>query len=597
MRAIQTGQFLLGEPAMTEVRARSWEVTTSLPRAGRSIKAAALWAALIVTASLVASAGAGHLSPLSKTDPALADMAASHPKATLSVIVRETNPASSDAERAVRALGGQVSHELPIIQGFSARLAGEQLSALAASPDVLKVWSDGRVRMSSDMGQFDSWAPNTVWQKSIRLPQAQTYYNGAGVTVALLDTGVSRVADLGNRVLARADFTPDHDGYDRYGHGTHMAGIIAGDGTLSAGGWSGAAPRANLVSVKVAGADGSTDVSIVIAGMQWILTHKSDYHIRVLNLSFGTDSKQSYLIDPLDYAVERVWASGIFVVVAAGNRGPDAGTINKPGDDPFVLTVGGADLRNTIDRGDDSVATFSSRGPTQDGLAKPSIVAPGVTIVSNRAVGSTIDQLHPDARVGDSYFKGTGTSQAAAVVSGVATLMFQANPALTPDVAKAILLGTTFKNFSSQSGAGQGLVDAYGAASAAAFNTFLTRPANVGLSPSTGLGSLEASRGSYHVHADIPDDGLGANDIDGSLDLVMGEIDALGNSWTGNSWTGNSWSSLVFEGNSWSGNSWSGNSWSGTCWVGNSWSGNAWTGNSWSGNSWSGSSWSGNAWS
>jgi len=212
-------------------------------------------------------------------------------------------------------------------------------------------------------------------------------------------------------------------------------------------------------------------------------------------------------------------------------------------------------------------------------------------------VGTTIDQLHPDARVGDSYFKGTGTSQAAAVVSGVAALMFQANPALTPDVAKATLLGTTFKNFSSQSGAGQGLIDAYGAASAAAFNTFLTKPANVGLMPSTGLGSLEASRGSYHVHADLPDDGLGAKDLDGSLDLVTGEIDALGNSWTGNSWTGNSWASLVFEGNSWSGNSWSGNSWSGTCWVGNSWSGNAWTGDSWSGNSWSGSSWSGNAWS
>jgi serine protease AprX len=592
---------------MTEVRARSWESTTSLPRAGRSIKAGALWAALTVVGSLLASAGAGHLSPLSKTDPALAGAAAAHPSQTVSVIVRETDPVSVGAERRVAALGGQVTHELPIIQSFAARLPGSGVSALAASRDVLKVWGDGRVHMSSDMGQFDSWAPNTVWQKSIRLPQAQASYSGAGVTVALLDTGVSQVADLGNRVLARVDFTPDHDGYDRYGHGTHMAGIIAGDGTLSGGGWTGAAPRANLVSVKVAGADGSTDVSVVIAGLQWIVTHRSEYGIRVLNLSFGTDSTQSYLIDPLDFAVERVWASGIFVVVAAGNRGPDAGTINKPGDDPFVLTVGGADLKNTIDRSDDSVATFSSRGLTQDGLAKPGIVTPSVTIVSNRSVGSTIDRLHPDARVGDSYFKGTGTSQAAAVVSGVAALMFQANPALTPDVAKATLLGTTFKNFVSQSGAGQGLVDAFGAASAAAFGTFLTKPANVGLTPSTGLGSLEASRGSMHVYADLPGDGLGAADADGRLDLVTGEIDTLGNSWAGNSWAGNSWAgnswagnswcSYVFEGSSWSGSTWSGNSWSGTSWTGNSWAGNSWAGTTWTNNSWSSNSWSSSAWS
>jgi serine protease AprX len=564
---------------MTEVRAKSWESTTSLPKAGRSIKAAALWAALIVTASLLASAGAGHLSPLSKIDPALAATATSRPKAMHSVIVRETNPASLDAERRVWALGGQVTHELPIIGSFAARLPGRALDRLIGSTAVSRVWGDGRVRMTSDMGQFDSWAPNTVWQKSIRLPQAQTYYKGAGVTVALLDTGISHVADLGDRVLARVDFTADQDGYDRYGHGTHMAGVIAGDGSLSGGGWTGVAPRANLVSVKVAGPDGSTDVSVVIAGMQWIVSHRSEYRIRVLNLSFGTDSKQSYLVDPLDFAVEQVWRSGILVVVAAGNRGPDPGTINKPGDDPFVLTVGAADLKNTIEKSDDVMAPFSSRGPTQDGVAKPGLLAPGVTIVSNRAVGSTLDQLHASARVGDHYFKGTGTSQSAAVVSGVAALMFQANPSLTPDVAKATLLGTAFRNM------GQPLVDAYGAASAAALGQYLMVPANAGLIPSTGMGSLEASRGSYHVSADI--------DGDGNPEVVKGEIDVLGNSWsgavfvsgnswTGNSWTGNEWSSRLFEGNSWTGNSWTGNEW-----TGNEWSGNEWTGNEWSSNSWS----------
>jgi serine protease AprX len=313
--------------------------------------------------------------------------------------------------------------------------------------------------------------------------------------------------------------------------------------------------------------------------MQWIVSHRSEYRIRVLNLSFGTDSKQSYLVDPLDFAVEQVWRSGILVVVAAGNRGPDPGTINKPGDDPFVLTVGAADLKNTIEKSDDVMAPFSSRGPTQDGVAKPGLLAPGVTIVSNRAVGSTLDQLHPSARVGDHYFKGTGTSQSAAVVSGVAALMFQANPSLTPDVAKATLLGTAFRNM------GQPLVDAYGAASAAAMGQYLMVPANAGLIPSTGLGSLEASRGSYHVSADI--------DGDGNPEVVKGEVDVLGNSWsgavfvsgnswTGNSWTGNEWSSHVFEGNSWTGNSWTGNEWSGNEWTGTTWTGNQWSSNSWS---------------
>ena len=137
----------------------------------------------------------------------------------------------------------------------------------------------------------------------------------------MLDTGVSQVPDLGNRVVARVDLTPDHDGEDYFGHGTHLAGIVAGSGVESDGRWKGVAPRARIVSVKVAGADGSTDVSVVIAGLQWVASHRSDYNIRVLNLAFGTDGQQTYSLDPLNYAVEQVWFSGVLVVVSAGNRG------------------------------------------------------------------------------------------------------------------------------------------------------------------------------------------------------------------------------------------------------------------------------------
>ena len=149
---------------------------------------------------------------------------------------------------------------------------------------------------------------------------------------------------------------------------------------------------------------------------------------------------QPYALDPLDAAVERAWAAGITVVVSAGNRGSGIGTINKPGDDPYVITVGAADLNGTTDRSDDQVAPFSSRGPTQDGFEKPDLVAPGITIVSTRSVGSTIDQQHPDAVVDANYFKGTGTSQAAAIVSGVVALMYDVNPSLKPNQVKGMLL-------------------------------------------------------------------------------------------------------------------------------------------------------------
>jgi serine protease AprX len=567
------------------VAATACEIATPTSLRRSTILSVAL---AIVASLLLPVARASHLP---KGDPDLLHAAQAHPDSELSVIVREATPDSYAAEALTRELGGTITHELPIIGAFSARVPGRSLVPLMASSSVLKVWSDGRVRMTRvDMSQYDSWAPNTVWRSVIQLPQVGNKYDGSGVTVAILDTGVIHSPDLGSRVLARVDFTPDHDGLDRFGHGTHMAGIIAGDGTSSAGRWMGVAPGANLVSVKVAGADGSTDVSVVIAGLQWVYSYRAQYGIKVLNLSFGTDSRQSYLVDPLNYAVEQLWFAGVLVVVAAGNRGPDTGTINKPADDPFVLTVGAASVHDSADRTDDAATAFSSRGPTQDGVVKPDMIAPGVSLVSLRAPGSTIDLAHPSARVEDLYFKGTGTSQAAGVTSGVAARLYQQDPTLTPDVVKNILMRAAYKGIKTLSGAGKGLADGNVAHDLLAGGS--KDPANFGVVPSTGLGSLESSRGSHHIYADLPSDGLGALDLDGKLDLVTGEIDALGNAWSSGSWWGNSWS-----GNSWSKLAWGGNSWSGDSWSGMSWSGDSWSGNEWSGDSWSGDSWSGDSWS
>jgi serine protease AprX len=529
-----------------------------------------------------------------KLDPGLVTTLERAPGRLVDVIVHETRAASHAAEDAVRAVGGLVIRQLPIVQSFAARLEASALPSLARSASIANVWGDGTIHMrSASTAMYDTWGANTEWRRSIRLPGISDDYTGAGVTVALLDTGVARNPDIKDAMIARVDFTPELDGKDRYGHGTHMAGIIGGDGSASEGRWRGVAPGVKLVSVKVAGADGSTDVSIVIAALQWIMANRAAYGIRILNLSFGTDSRQSYSIDPLNYAIEQLWLRGVLVVVAAGNRGGVVDGINKPGDDPYVVTVGAADLKGTLEREDDVVAPFSSWGTTPDGYLKPDLLAPGITIVATRAAGSTVEAQHADALVGDSYMKGTGTSQATAVVTGVAALIYQANPLLSPDMAKKILMRTAYKNPSFRSGGGAGLVDAAGAVQSAR-NGSIETPANIGLVPSTGLGSLEASRGSFHVYADP--------DGDGVPQLITGEIDALGQPWTATSWAATSWGATSWAATSWASlvvvnPGWTATSWAATSWSGTSWSATSWGATSWGATSWAATSWSADGWS
>jgi serine protease AprX len=394
---------------------------------------------------------------------------------------------------------------------------------------------------------YDLLPADGAWRDTVGLSRLGGKWDGDGVTVASIDTGVTPNPDLGDRLLARVDLTADHDGLDRFGHGTHMAGLIAGDGTTSDEVEQGAAPEANLVSVKVAGWDGATDPSTVIAALRWVVTNRGRYGIRVVNLSWGTDGVQPADVDPLNAAVERAWQAGLVVVVSAGNTGPADGTLTKPGDDPFVITVGAADTGRTVDPDDDQPAAFSSRGRARGGASKPDILAPGVSMVSNRAPGSTIDLFRPEARVGDRLFKGTGTSQAAAVVSGVAARLIQANPTATPNQIKAALMGSTRGRLAGAAG-GAGLIDAAGAIDAVTARRGPALPsANPGLASSSGLGSLDASRGTHPVVLDADGDGTPAT--------LSGEVDALGEPWsvtkailepwTTSTWANSPWASRV----------------------------------------------------
>ncbi len=412
-------------------------------------------------------------------------------------------------------------------------LAGLALGAPAAAAD-----DDD----DQDPWALDARAPETAWPAAIGLPAAHALSTGAGTTVAVLDTGVAdRHPDLGDRVVAGFYLTPDADGVDHFGHGAHMTGLVAGDGTASGGAHAGAAPGARVVSVKVAGPDGATDVSSVLAGLEWIAAHRVRYGIRVVSLSYGTDASSKVAEDPLNFAVQRLRRLGVVVVVAAGNRGEGGGGIDKPADDPRVITVGAADVRGTASRADDVVAPFSSRGPTQEGDPKPDLVAPGVSLVSHRAPGSLADALRPEARVNDRYFKGSGSSQATALVSGVAALMLSAAPEMTPAEVKAALVASADPSLRGRDGAGAGLVDAHAAVRAARSRAY--RGATATGTTATGRGSIDASRGGFKPYA--------AWKEPGKPEQVSGDVDALGTPWDAAAWTARAWTTSTWAASPW----------------------------------------------
>ena len=494
---------------------------------------------------------------------------------SIKVIVQKADAADPAPELAVRRLGGQVTAALPIVAGFAATLPAAAVGQLARLAGVRAVTPDTRVRVqaaAADSGIRSVYPKaikaDAVWKRGI---------TGRGVTVAVLDTGVANVPDLAGRLVqVRNDLTGrtepcknlsgEQDCNDRYGHGTFIAGLIAGNGASSAGKWKGVAPEASILSVKAAGADGSADVSNILAAIQWVVSFQDRYNIRVLNLSLGTDSTQDWRVDPLNYAVERAWAAGMTVVVAASNEGPSPGTITKPADDPWVITVGATDDRGTATVSDDRLPDFSGRGPTAHGLAKPDVAAPGAHVISLRAPGSTIDSQFPNY-VDGSYRQGSGTSQATGVVSGAVALMLQANPGFTPDGVKHALVATARDAASNDPMAvGSGVVDANAAAFSAPAGL-----ANQGLARSNGQGSLALSRGSVQVKAD---DLLGT-----VLGPTLGAtLTAQLLLWNPGGYTGLPWVPANWYLSTWEINRWYRVSWYGTDWPGNKWRGSSWYG-------------------
>jgi serine protease AprX len=341
------------------------------------------------------------------------------------------------AAAAVAAVGGASLAALPIVDGLLARVPAAGADRLPDHPGVRAVTDADRrlhVRAAEPTpGGADSPEQPASGRASFPLRGASLPGAGvtaAGVAVGVLDTGIAANGDVAGRVVASADLSGEWSFDDAYGHGTFMAGLIAGSG--QGGGPAGVAPGAGLVDLKVAGADGSTTLGQVLAAMQLADAARDRFNLRVLNVSLGAPADDPATA-PLTEAVERLWADGITVVAAAGN---DGGGVDAPGLDPYVVTVGALDAATS------TVPAWSSRGTDFAGRAKPDLVAPGVRLVGLRAPGSAIDLASPGARVGERYFRGSGTSMSTAVVSGAAAVVSAAHPDWGPDRVKAALTGT-----------------------------------------------------------------------------------------------------------------------------------------------------------
>jgi serine protease AprX len=429
-----------------------------------------------------------------KIDPALRALMAADPQKILPVIVEMQQPlppfiGAPNVNRALEALdllrlNGIPVAALSLIDAAAGFANAAGIGALSLVPTVAFIHHDATVGPRRSAEPPAAAPPDQVSGIYPRVVNAHRVWRrgitGNGVTVAVLDSGVAADADLvqpANRILASVNFADERHASDPGGHGTHIAGIVAGNGSRSGGEFVGIAPQANIVDVRVLGSTGSGRISSVVRGIEWVLAHRTIYNIRVINLSFGARAHLSYRADPLSAAVEIAWRRGLVVVAASGNGGPERDTVVTPGNDPYVITVGATDDRGNLGRGNDLLAWFSAWG-SADSNAKPDLVAPGRRLVSLRVAGSTLDTLFPDrvvvARNGSTYFRLTGTSMATGVVSGVAALLLQRRPSLTPDQVKALLVRTT-QPYGWNSGQvlpdpiadGSGLLDAYAAMIAA----------------------------------------------------------------------------------------------------------------------------------
>jgi serine protease AprX len=549
-----------------------------------------------------------------KIDPALRELMQANPLAQLPVIVEMQPPlppfiGAPNVNRALEALDllrlyGVPVAALSLIDSAAGFANAAGIDALSLVPTVAFVHHDATVGPQPSAAPPVAAPANQVSGVYPRVVRADKVWQqqgiaGGGVTVAILDSGVAADADLvqpNNRILASVNFADQRLTSDPGGHGTHIAGIVAGNGTRSGGEFTGIAPQANVVDVRVLGSKGSGRISSVVRGIEWVLAHRTVYNIRVINLSFGAPARLSYRVDPMSAAVEIAWRRGLVVVAASGNGGPQRDTVLTPGIDPYVITVGATDDRGTLGRGDDMLAWFSAWG-SADSNAKPDLVAPGRRLVSLRVPGSSLDTLFPDrvvlAQNGSTYFRLTGTSMATAVVSGAAALLLAGRPNLTPDQVKALLVGTT-QPYGEDSGQvlpdpiadGSGLLDANAAT--------LAVPCDA--APNPGLLSGGFLVGTLFNPTPVACANRGLRPADGFARALYPVLFGSPLQWQDPLLSGIFWNLLTWDTLVWNSVAWDNFAWDSVAWDSVAWDSVAWDSVAWDSVAWDSVAWDSVAW-
>jgi serine protease AprX len=452
---------------------------------------------------------------------------------------------------------------------------------------------------SADTESEDIEVPENTYLETIGVPSGK---DGEGVTVALIDTGVAATGELDvTEINVAEDPSANSDGL---GHGTFLAGLIAGSGESSEGAYQGVAPGADILSVKVAAEDGSTSMSKVLAGIQAVSdAGKQDSTIKVVNLALNSGSPLPPWIDPLARGLENLWAQGLTVVVASGNDG--AGEITSPASVPTLIATGSVEENKTADRSDDVLADFSSYGKAF-GAMRPDFSAPGVSLVSLKSPGSAADLGNPDSAVGDKYFKGSGTSMSAAVVSGAVASLVAERPELGPDDVKRLLVGTSYDGL--PQGAGAGGLDLAKAHSAelSQLPELPYRPKSSRYSPSEDDVDVWRAFGEAWASGDLRSVVAAWTELSPQTrkwaatswslavlgrSLTMSDEDFEGRRWSGRRWSGQRW-----QGRRWSSDKWVGRRWSSVDWSSAKWNPETWDKLSWQGRRWSGRDWLAFAW-
>jgi serine protease AprX len=408
-------------------------------------------AVLVLGIPLAASAGgkggnAGSSQP-TYMSPGMLEQANKHPDKFIHVIVTANGGSLPKSQILANTLG-TVDRKLDLINGISLDLKANRLAQLAKIPG-LTITPDAPAQPSGSFSSKQLWVTNTgidkVWNAPLSAGSWKTQSDLAAPTIAIVDSGVdaSKVADFGGRVIQQVNLStlPNNSPGDGRGHGTFVAGIAAGQ----APNYAGASPKSNIVSLDVMDDTGTARTSDVIAAAQWILANKDKYNIRVANFSLHASNSSSFTHDPLDKAVEKLWFAGVTVVTAVGNYGLPTGPSGvpyAPGNDPFVITVGAADMNGNPSPNNDTAPFWSAYGYTNDGFEKPEVSADGRYIVGPIPMSSTLAVQKATNVVSAGYIQLSGTSFAAPIVSGVAAQILARNPTWGPDQVKGALMAT-----------------------------------------------------------------------------------------------------------------------------------------------------------